>query len=347
MVAMGRLSLPVAVLLILQAARPAPTHGAERPISRLYLFVHCLGGQVPAETRREYADRWRDLFAREAVNPQTAVCFLSSGAESLVVADAAREAFGDRCIVDPRDNGEATQLLMVRDLQLAFRDRGMNGEWTPYEMWTSTEARRLSEGLKAEFRARGLTIDPERTRILACGRAWGGCLAKYSAFMSRYLGLSTAAEMLPDLSPGAGTPVAAAFRESLPLGRHVRLYLFETADGRPIGQFFDGLRGVAEAPHVAAVEIDRARVQLLCVPPNGSQRPQPVPNPLASGPLLVDVADGCRPVFTTVIGSGINYAEFKAALASARIEPMAPRHDSQTQFAVPATVSPRGPNDAP
>lgn len=105
-----------------------------------------------------------------------------------------------------------------------------------------------------------------------------------------------------------------------------------------MGQFFDGLRGVAEAPHVAAVTIDRQRVRTLTVPPNASQRPQPVANPLASGPLLVDVADGCRPVFTTLIGEGIGYEEFKTALARARIEPLAPGHDSQALFIVPAPV---------
>jgi hypothetical protein len=227
-------------------------------------------------------------------------------------------------------------------LQEAFRDRGMNGEWTPYEMWTATEARRLSEGLKAECRARGLTLDPAATRILACGRAWGGCLAKYSAFMSRYLGLSQAAEMLPELSPFAGTPVECAFRESLPLDRNVRLYLFQTPDGRPVGQFFDGLRGVAEPPHVAAVTIDRKRVDVLTVPANASQHPQPVSNPLAGGPLWVDVADGCRPVFTTLIGKGVGYDEFKSALSRARIEPLAPGHDSQMLFMVPASVPPAG-----
>jgi hypothetical protein len=312
-----------------------PTAAVRRPVTTLYLFVHCLGGSMSAAERADYTERWRDLFGRVGGDPETAICFLSSGEASLEVAELARESFGDRCVVDPRDDGPETRNLMLRDLQVAFRDRGMNGEWEPYEMWTSTNARRWSEGLKAEFAARGLSLDPERTRILACGRAWGGCLAKYSAFMSRYLGLSRAAEMIPALSPGAGAPLRAAFRESLPLDRHVRLYLFETADGQPMGQFFDGLRGVAEPPHVAAIAIDRARVQLVTVPTNAAMRPQPAVNLIESGPLLVDVADGCRPAFTTVVGTGIDYAEFRAALAAARIEPVAARFDSRTLYSPP------------
>jgi hypothetical protein len=295
---------------------------------------------MPAAARAEYTARWRDLFGRVGGDPETAICFLSSGPSSLEVAALARQSFGDRCVVDPRDDGTATRDLMLRDLQVAFRDRGMNGEWEPYEMWTSTNARRWSEGLKAEFSARGLAVDPARTRILACGRAWDGCLAKYSAFMSRYLGLSRAAEMIPALSPDAGSPLGGTFRERVPLDRHVMLYLFETADGRPFGQFIDGLRGVAEPPHVAAIDIDRSRVQLVTQPPHGSMRPRPVVTALASGPLLVDVADGCRPVFTSVVGTGIDYAEFKAALSAARIEPVATGYDSQTLYRTPQRSEP-------
>jgi hypothetical protein len=340
------LTLLAGLLALVPASAPGaePSAADRRPIATLYLFVHCLGESMPAAARAEYTERWRELFGRVAADPATAICFLSSGPSSLEVAALARKSFGDRCVVDPRDDGPETRNLMLRDLQVAFRDRGMNGEWEPYEMWTSTNARRWSEGLEAEFAARGLAIDPERTRIIACGRAWDGCLAKYSAFMSRYLGLSRAAEMIPALSPDAGSPLGGTFRERVPLDRHVMLYLFETADGRPFGQFIDGLRGVAEPPHVAAIDIDRSRVQLVTQPPHGSMRPQPVVTALASGPLLVDVGDGCRPVFTTVVGTRIDYTEFKAALAAARIEPLATRYDSQTLYIPPPR---RGSEDAP
>jgi len=323
---------------------PPASRGVEpaaRPVTTLYLFVHCLGDGMSEAERAPYERRWADLFGRVGGDPNTAICFLSSGSASLAVAEMARGSFGDRCFVDPRDDGTETRNLMIRDLQVAFRDRGMNGEWQPYEMWTSTNARRWSEGLKAEFAARGLSIDPERTRMIACGRAWDGCLAKYSAFMSRYLGLSRAAEMIPELSPDAGAPMDGTFRERIALDRHVMLYLFETVNGQPFGQYLDGLRGVAEPPHVAAIDIDRSRVQLVVQAPNITIRPQPVANPVASGPLLVDVGDGCRPVFTTVVGTGIGYAEFKAALAAARIEPLAARYDSRNHF-----VPPSGPPEA-
>lgn len=323
------------VALVAASASRAEPPAAPRPIDTLYLFVHCISESMPAASLAKYRERCRELFDRVGGDPDTAICFLSSGPASVEVAEVARKSFGDRCIVDPRDDGTETRNLMLRDLQRAFRDRGMNGEWEPYEMWTSTNARRWSEGLKIELAGRGLAIDPERTRMLACGRAWDGCLAKYSAFMSRYLGLTRAAELLPALSPGAGSPLGGRFRECVPLDRHVMLYLFETAEGQPFGQFFDGMRGVSEPPHVAAIDIDPAKVQLLSQSPHAAMRPRPVVDALASGPLLVDVADGCRPVFTTVVGRGIGYDELKAALAAARIEPLATRYDSQVYFKPP------------
>jgi hypothetical protein len=323
----------VGLLIPAAAADPPAAAGTPRPpITKLYLFVHCLGDGMDPVLTAKYVGRWRELFAREAANPANAICMLSSGTASLSVAEEAKRAFGDRCFIDPRDDSVDTRMLIVRDLQHAFGQRGMNGEWTPYEMWTATNARRWSEGLKVDFRSRGLTYDPATLRVVACGRAWGGCLAKYPPFMSRYLGLEHGAEILAELSPHAGFPVAAEFRECIALDRHVLLFLFVTADGRPMAQFFDGLRGVAEPPHVATIPLDASRAQLLSVTPNVTQAVQRVANPLESGGLMVDVCDGCRPVLTTVLGKQIDYAAFRAAVAKATITPFARRHDAITTY---------------
>lgn len=315
------------------AGEPQAGTGGSRPqITTLYLFVHCLGDGMDRALTKTYTGLWRELFTREAANPANAICMLSSGTASLGVAEEAKKAFGDRCFIDPNDDSIDTRMLIVRDLQNAFGQRGMNGEWTPYEMWTATNARRWSEGLKGEFRDRGLAYDPATMRIVACGRAWGGCLAKYPPFMSRYLGLEHGAEIRADLSPHAGFPVGATFRECVPLDRHVLLFLFVTADGRPMAQFFDGLRGVADPPHVATIPLDASQVELLSVTPNATQAVQRVANPLASDSLMIDVCDGCRPVLTTVLGRRIDYAAFRAAVVKATITPFARRHDGITTY---------------
>jgi hypothetical protein len=199
-------------------------------------------------------------------------------------------------------------------------------------MWTSTNARKWSEGLKAQFRSRGLAYDPQQLRIVACGQQWGGCLTKYSIFMARYLGVAKPAEIRPDLSPYAGYPLKATFRECIAMDRHVQLFLFETDDGRPMAQFLDGLRGVGEPPHIATIPLDASQVDLVAVPPSENQHVQQVANPTATGSLMVDVGDGCRPVIATVLGKKMSFEDFRAALAKATIAPFARKHASHTRF---------------
>ena len=327
------------VALLLACLVPSWLRAAElKPITTLYLFVHCTGSWDKDEVRREYEAKWKALLAEAGPHQENAVCFLSSGPESLALAEFAKGYFGERCIVDPFDNGPAVQVQIAGDLNAAFNQRGSKAEWTPYEMWTSTNARKWTAGLQAELTKRGLTYEPQQLRMVACGQQWGGCLTKYSAFMGKYLGLTKPAEIRPELSPYAGYPLQARYKETITLDRHVQLFLFETADGRPMAQFFDGLRGVFEPPHLAVIPLDAAQVELVVVPPNANMQAQPVENPAAMGTLLVDVGDGCRPVITTIVakkqpdGRTPSYAEFLAVMAKATIVPFAKSHTTQVRY---------------
>lgn len=310
--------------------------GEKKPITTLYLFVHCTGSWDKDVVRREYVTKWQALLAEAGPHAENAVCFLSSGPDSLALAEFAKGYFGERCIIDPYDNGPAVKAQIADDLSAACNQRGNTSEWTPYEMWTSTNARKWTAGLQAELSRRELGYDPQRLRIVACGQQWGGCLTKYSAFMGKYLGLTKAAEIRTDLSPYAGYPLQARHKETIALDRHVQLYLFETADGRPMAQFMDGLRGVFEPPHLAVVPLDLARVDVLAVAPTANMQAEPVDNPAATGTMLVDVGDGCRPVITSVVAKAgaqqLSYAEFRAAMAGAKIVPFTAKHASRTRF---------------
>jgi hypothetical protein len=314
---------------LIGAESPSP---ATPPITTLYLFVHCLGKWDQPGTREAYTAKWQALLESESTNPAAAVCFLTSGEDSVALADWARTKFSSRCFIDPHANTAEVQSLLVADMERAFNQRGRICEWTPYEMWTSTNARRWSEGLKQDLRDRQLTYDPAHLRIVACGQQWGGCLAKYSAFMSRYLDLQQGAEVRAELSPYAGYPLQATFRERIVLDRHVQMFLFETADGRPMAQFFDGLRGVYEPPHVAIVPLDVTTLRLVSLPPTENQAVQQTPNPLAGATTLVDVGDGCRPVMTSIVAKDLNYAEFRTAMLKTQIAPLAAKHASRNVF---------------
>jgi len=290
-------------------------------LTRLVLVVHVHTPRDP-EAAKAYWDRWEDLFRTEGAREDSALCMLSSsnGAEPELTV-LAQKRFGDRFVLDPRDASEATQLVMAEDLAKTLSGRGRFDQWVPYEIWTSSMARRWTEGLKRELAERGHTWDPGRMKVLAFGQQWGGCLTKYAMFMPRYLGVTQTPDVLAECSPDAGWPLAARFIERVPLERHVSLWLFETHDGRPMAQFLDGLRAVWEPGHRAVVPLDRKSVEFLDVSPNGFLQLDSKSGACAEG-FVADVGDGCQPRFTTILGSvGGDVGALRDALSRARIEP--------------------------
>jgi len=287
-------------------------------IKTLYLFVHFVLPE-DAEDQRKYVGRWEELIRREGPVRENALCVLTIKPRDLVELDALSvEHFGDRCFLDPCDDSEATKALLGDDLKRTLSGRGRFTQWSPYEMWTSVMARRWTEGLRREMKERGHTCDPAELRVVSTGQQWGGCLTKYSMLMPRYLGVTHEPTILVELCQNAGWPVEGArFVERVPMDRHVSLYLFETADGRPMGQFMDGLRGIWERPHVAVVDADDARIELLQTDRNGAVEMERAGR---AGVTVANVVDGCRPRQSTLLSKGERFESFKALLSRARIE---------------------------
>jgi len=320
-------------VLVVAAERPSGVEKSASPVQAaandddkiltLYLFVHPMPRR--ASIREEHMAKWEKLFATEGPKESNAICVLSNAPKEMeLLRRLAKKYFGRRCIIDPSDNSPATRLLIAGDLERTLSQRGNLDQWVPYEIWTSNNARRWTEGLKKELGSRGLTYDPAGLRVVACGQQWTGCLTKYALFITKYLGAAKAADVRPELSPGAGFPFKATFRECLAMDRQVQLFLFETADGQPMGQFLDGLRGVWEAPHAATIPIDPAKVEIFTTTPNRYQQARHLHecSKIVTAGLVVDVGDGCRPVITTIIGRGISYDDFRASLAKATITPL-------------------------
>ena len=302
-------------------------------ITRLYLFIHPMPRK--AETRERYMPLWEELITREGRNAENAICVLSNADNRFMrtLNGWAQDAFGDRCILDPIDEGPETQVLLAEDLRRTFGGRGSYTEWIPYEIWTSSMARKWTEGLKRELQERGHTYEPEALTVEACGQQWAGCLAKYSIFMPKYLGATKTTDTNAALSPDAGWPLKAEFVERIAMDRQVWLFLFRTADGLPMAQYMDGLRAVWEPPHVVAVSIDPKRVEVVTSSPNRYLEPTGKAQVL-EGAVVMDVGDGCHPAFTTLIGRDVPFDEFRDALAAGQV---APRQDrSRVQYGVPA-----------
>jgi hypothetical protein len=273
-----------------------------------------------AEARAGFMAGWRSLIARGGRDRRSAICILpdsAGGVEELYTL--AQESFGDRCVVGPSDDGEATRALIADDLARTFRERGRFDEWAPYEFWTATMARRWAEGLRRSLAERGYTWGPA-LNVVSFGQQWAGCLTKYSMLMPRLLGVTRTPRVRVNLCPDAGWPMRGRFVERVGMGRRVSLYLFETPDGRPMGQYLDGLRAIWEAPHAALVPTGRQRIETRQASPNEHL---PVGGPVETwqGGVVADVGDGCHARFTTLLGRKGRYDAFKQALAAARIIP--------------------------
>lgn len=308
-------------------------------IRTLLLFVH-LTMPRKAGAAREYTEKWRGLIADRGPKQDSAICVLPSSPDwQKDVGDLysfAQEQFGDRCVLAPTDASDRTKGLLAEDLLRTLAERGRFEEWRPYELWTSVMARRWTEGLKRELAERGHAYDPATLHVVSCGQQWAGCLTKYSMLMPKYLGVERTPDVRPDLSPGAGWPFQARFIERIQMERHVSLFLFEAADGRPMGQFTDGLRPIWESPHVALVAVDPEEVELHSVTPNEGVQVDPSRGHAPDG-IVADVGDGCQPRFTTVLGQRGAHDALRRVLASARIESRAVWQRG-TQWSSPLTA---------
>jgi len=290
-------------------------------VTKLHLFVH----PVPRdpETLATLMPLWRGLIEREAQDHHTALCLLSNSPKEMkLLAEWGQGSFGERCFLDPNDNSPETKLVLLDDLERTLRGRGNFAQWKPYEIWSSNNARRWAEGLKRDMASRGFTYDPETLVVESCGQQWGGCLAKYSCFLPKYMGMTQATRVNAEFSVDPGIPMKARFVERIAMARHVWLFLFETADGLPMGQYFDGLRAVWEPPHVVRVRLDPQQVELVTTSPNAYLKVDQAARADADG-LVLDVGDGIHPAFSTLVGRDTRFDAFKAAMAAGEVAPRA------------------------
>lgn len=296
-----------------------------KTISTLYLFVHPTGTWDSTAVRAEYMAKWKALISAEAPNEESAIWLITCGCggDSAALNQFAQEAFGERAFIDPIDESPATKVLIADDLERTLSKRGSVDGWVPYEMQANVTSRKWTEGLKKMMQSRGVSYDPKTLRIVACGQQWIGCLTKYAVFMSAQLGVSKPPEIQPELSHYAGFPLRVKYRECVQLDRHVQLYLFETVDQRPVAQFVDGLRAVWEPPHVAIVPADAAKFEIICSQPNSYQPAVGYPtSSVNQDGMVVDVADGSRPIIATIVARNMAYDQFREVMTKATIMPL-------------------------
>jgi len=266
----------------------------------------------------------RAMVAR-AHDDGVAVCIVQSARGDKPLVQAAQEHFADRCCVDPSDNSAETQAILAQDTARGFSRRGNHGTWNVYELWSSYNARRWVEGLRAELANRGLCLSPEGLTVETFG-SWSGCHHKYSNFMTTYLGAQGPAVRHAelDLCTLKGMPMEVAeFVECVRLEYHVLMFLFRRTDGCPMAQFWDGLRPVWEQPHTARVHLDPSEAVLINFSPNSFIPVSGAARKVEDG-FIADVGDGCHPAYSTIVGndsSDAGFEVFRSSMANAVIAP--------------------------
>jgi len=270
-------------------------------------------------------ENWKKMVTQKGADTANAVCIVHGGKKDERLEDAGRQHFGDRCIVNPFDNSEATRVILAGDLDRTFGGRGNHGEWNPYEIWSSNNARRWAEGFKMRLSEKGYAYDPATVTMETFGN-WSGCHHKYSNFMAVYLGMKTAAHIHAEteLCSLKSVPMPVhEFVELKAMDRHVWLAIFRREDGIPMAQFWDGLRPVWKPPYTARVTMNPNKVDLFTFSPNSLIPVNGVSKKLKDG-FVADVGDGTHPAFTTVVGSSNKHSDFeelRTALTNAVIEP--------------------------
>lgn len=301
---------------------------SKQPVKHILLFMH-----PPAQYSMyrmlkpapQIEENWKKVLAEKGGDEGNVVCLVHSNKRDQGLEDAALRHFGDRCIVNPNDNSDATRVILARDLDRTFGGRGNHGEWNPYEIWSSNNARRWVEGFKRRLGEKGYAYDPDTVSMETFGN-WSGCHHKYSNFMAVYLGLKKPAQIHAEteLCSLKSVPMPVhEFVELVPMDRHVWLAIFRREDGVPMAQYWDGLRPVWQPPHVARVKIEPGKVDLFNFSPNSLIPVSGACQKLKDG-FVADVGDGTHPAFTTIVGKSRDARQFEVlreALVNATIEP--------------------------
>ena len=109
---------------------------------------------------------------------------------------------------------------------------------------------------------------PAAVEFLCLGENWVGCGATFPIHMGRAFGLARPIErrfdwMNPDWSPMLMD--AEVVDQNLEMPEHIRLFVYKTAEGGPtcgryVAQFWEGMRGIMDPPHVVEVDFPPASV---------------------------------------------------------------------------------------
>jgi hypothetical protein len=264
-----------------------------KTLRRMYLCTHALSWAKQAdvvldmddsvrERRFGMGEHWpgrvrtcveRDLKLRDHhyalirnAEPDDGMFILESNLE---LVDLAKEHFGPRCVICRLENDlqkccDALGPDYVKGLEDDRRrgEQARGGEVPDNELSAWGRSKAWAIDLTEQLRDQGFTFETNDVEFLAFGENWLGCGATFPIQMGRALGLAKPIErrfdwMNPDWSPMLLG--AQLVDQNLPLADNIRLFIFKTADtgptyGRYVAQFWEGMHGIMDRPHVVKVD---------------------------------------------------------------------------------------------
>jgi len=173
------------------------------------------------------------------------------------------------------------------------------------------------------FGERGLTFDPQTMQCEAFGEGFEQCAMTWKQMLVPYMGLAAPAYNVFDLSvSGAPFLLKARPKERVQLDHEIQLFLWEGADGRPIGLFARAWCRLKDPQFYARIPLQGAAIGVWDltsrIKPSASS-----PVRQESDDLIVPVLNAIRRDSTDltgyVIGSGVRMPEFRERLIRAKL----------------------------
>ena len=220
------------------------------------------------EYEEEVEGRWLEAMGRATEREVLVAC--SPATEGL--RESIRSTMGRMGIV-VQDNiinrrdlwdsllGDEARLGLGRDLMAMFWRNGYS--WGSGTMVQPVIARGWAERIKVELAERNLAFDPGSVRAEGWGESFEGCVANYSRYLGRYLGLADPIEVEFEMTvPDAPFLLDAKFLERIPLPKDLRLYLWRLADGRLAGWYHRAFASIGDDPLYSSFELGGMRVEV-------------------------------------------------------------------------------------
>jgi hypothetical protein len=149
-----------------------------------------------------------------------------------------------------------------RDLMAMFWRSGFR--WNSGPLVQPIIARGWAERIKSELDERGMSYDPASVRAEGWGESFEGCVANYTRYLGRYLGLSNPIEIEFEMTvPDARFLLRADLLERIALSHDVHLFLWKLHDGRLVGWFHRALVDIGDAPLFSRINVGRMRVEVV------------------------------------------------------------------------------------